>query len=133
MRAQYSANSAWRRWSPSSCFISGERLGWRGLSAPRRQRRSAASMQTVSLGASTLKLEQTSRSRTCPSWKSSSSRRRSLSKPGISSAAANRSAGSLERTSVRCSSMSSRIVKLSPPEVYGGETQNGHLQPLEQQ
>lgn len=80
-----------------------------------------------------LKLEQTSRSRTCPSWKSSSSRRRSLSKPGISSAAAKRSAGSLERTNARCSSMSSRIVNMSSPAVYGGGPQNGRLQPLEQQ
>ena len=43
-------------------------------------------------------------------WKSLSSRRRLDSSAGISKAAANLSAGSLERTRLRCSSMSSRIV-----------------------
>jgi hypothetical protein len=32
MRAQYSADSAWRRWSPSSCFVACEPLGRRVLS-----------------------------------------------------------------------------------------------------
>ena len=114
MRAQYSAESAWRRWSPSSCFVAYERLRWMTLSAPRRQRRSAASMQTVNSGASTLKLEQTSRSRTCPSSKSPSSRNRPTSTPDKSSAAANRSAGTLERTRARSSSMSSGMVNVSP-------------------
>jgi hypothetical protein len=55
----------------------------------------AAATHTVNSGASTLKLEQTSRSRTCPRWKSLSSRSRPASTPDNSSAA-NRSATSLQ-------------------------------------
>lgn len=53
-------------------------------------------MHTVNSGASTLKLEQTSRSRTWPRWKSLSSRSRSASTRDNSNAA-NRSATSLQR------------------------------------
>ncbi len=33
MRPRYSADSAWRRWSPSSCFVFGERVRWMALSS----------------------------------------------------------------------------------------------------
>lgn len=94
-------------------------------------RLTSASMQTVSSGASTLKPEQTSRSRTCPSRESPSSRNRCASTPDKCRAAANRSAGLPERIRSRCSSMSSGTVKLSPSEVYKRETKNGHPQLLE--
>jgi hypothetical protein len=47
-------------------------------------------------------------------------RRRSASSAGSSKAAANLSAGSLERPRLRCSSMSSWIVAIFPLTVYTG-------------
>ena len=67
MRARPRADSAWRRW-PSVIML--RRLREPPLEGfclpPRRQRRSAASIQTVSSGASTLKQEQTSRVENLP-------------------------------------------------------------------
>lgn len=116
MPARYSADSACIMCSPSFRVAVHERL--RAMDFPvrtDRQRRSAATMQTVNSGASRLKFEQTSCSSNCPRLKSSSSRSRSANTLGMSSTAANRSAELPERTRARCSSMSSRMVNPCPP------------------
>lgn len=114
MPAWYSADSEWRRCSPAVYSDAREHPTAMNLPARRRRRRSAASMQIVSSGAKMLSLEQTSSSSSSPRSKSRSSRSSFANARGISSAAANRSAGSGERTRRRCSSINSRIVNRFP-------------------
>jgi hypothetical protein len=133
MRAQYSADSAWRMCSPSSRSAARQRLSAMKVPASRRQRRSAASMSDgqfrskhAQVGADLAvenlsKLEIVEFAQALSEQAGYQQRRR---KPF------RRVAGAHQRSLLFDEFANRHAVT---PEVYGGETQNGHLQPLEQQ
>jgi hypothetical protein len=109
MPARYRAASACMMCSPSLQFIAREGNSWRRV--PNRLRRdekikrprsrSAAARQIVDSGAKTFNRAPTSSSRSWPISRSFSLRRRFISWLGISSEAAKRSTGLLERNRCR--------------------------------